>query len=151
MILSCIKCRCQPIFKYRITTSQSIPNETNTLVTGLDTNIETCSCFSFSNGEITINDNGIYLINAKICFTSNSTGNRQLYINYTKDASDFRHSYDVKNANSSIITSLNCNTAIKCDSTYKIKIYVYQNSGGSLNIHPNTTTQAGEITLIKMC
>jgi hypothetical protein len=128
-------------FAYR-TTSQSIPNNTTTAIV-FNADEDTRSEWDPAGVNVTPNSNfdarsaGHWLVVANVGFAANGSGYRMLRIevNGVPVATQ-----TISSVSGSVPTYLNVSTIIPIDSyTDIINVYVYQNSGGSLNVISNAS------------
>ena len=87
---------------------------------------------SFSAGRLTVSNAGFYQLSANCSFASNSTGYRGISILKNGSFSN-RIGYENKIAVSGDRTGLTCSGGIYLNAGDYVSVYVFQNSGGSLN------------------
>lgn len=117
-------------------TTQSIANSTNTFVTWPDEIIDNDGCYTATSDTITIQTAGVYQINVCIFFASNSSGDRTVRI--AKNPSDAEDSaariaqaqVDASSGSDNVSVSTLAEFAVND----VVKVIVFQNSGGALNI-----------------
>jgi len=121
---------------YSRTASQSISNITPTYIIWTSKYHDTHNSMNTSTGEITIPVSGIYTISSMLEMDQNATGRRQFTLN--KNGSDF---YNFANSNgiggpvsNQIVQGIISLPLLAGD---KLKVYLFQDSGGSLNATPN--------------
>jgi hypothetical protein len=117
--------------------AQSIPNITTS---GLSFNSEyfdndTIHDNTTNNSRLTCKTAGKYSICAQVVFDTNNTGYRQMYVKLNGTTII---AIDQENTPSTAPAILNCSTLHSLAVNNYIEVFVYQSSGGALNILANT-------------
>ena len=132
-----------PAFKAYISTGQSIPDSTNTKVTFQTEMYDTDNCYdNTTNYRFTPTEAGKYFFTVRIRFESSSTSNAQYWIAKNGDTSvntlptviygnDFDMAYHVEFLSGAL--------ELNGSSDY-VEVYVYQPSGGAVNISASFTS-----------
>ena len=116
------------------TTTQTLTNNTLTKITSPFTlsvgSINTNYSIDYSDGKITINSNGLYLISVNVVFASSANGYRKVnvYVNGSSSVYDTRPT--INGEACSVVFS---NQVVLSTNDY-LHLYALQNSGGSLNV-----------------
>lgn len=129
--------------------NQSISNNTTTSVTfntenfdtdGFHDNASNTSRFTVPTGK-----GGYYLVNGSITFAANATGARAVYV-YKNGAIA---NYTVQTgAIASIFSIINFNFTIKLVATDYVEIFVYQSSGGSLDVESGASYTTAAVNFL---
>lgn len=131
----------------RLTSNQSIPNASDTLITfnSLDY-LSDSTDFSLSSGVLTINKVGIYLVSANVGWESSTgTGRRRIAGLFNTGSNKFMSAEVTKDSATSFSVSTVASRLIRVSSVGdEIRIFANQSTGGSLNVvGPDTSTIAG--------
>ena len=126
----------------RITSAQSIPNNTGTtIVFNSETNDDE-GCYNTTNGVFTVPAGGTYQITARVIFASNATGYRYATVRRNGGASKGL----LFDACSSERAFLNISDSLICDAGDTLDISVIQTSGGALDVTVGSSLNITKIT-----
>jgi hypothetical protein len=134
---------------------QVISDDVDTVV-DIDTDdVNFGSIYSNSNGTITINKTGLYLVNYKISIEGDATGFRTMVIRHqTSGSSLINENGKLRIAPSSSTTDFMSNSGIINVQTSGdlVELFLFQNSGGNLNSGDVDTTETlrNEITIYRL-
>ena len=135
---------------YKITTNQSLSNNTDTAISFNAELFDTNSFHdnSTNNTRMTVpsGKSGKYLLVANLVFAANATGvrNLQFLVNNTTSIGATR----IITAGSSENTIVNCSAIIDLVATDYVEVIAFQTSGGSLNINADQSFTTFSITYL---
>jgi hypothetical protein len=135
---------------YKVTTAQSISNNTDTAISFNAELFDTNSFHdnSTNNTRMTVpsGKGGKYLLVANLVFAANATGvrNLQFLVNNTTSIGATR----IATAGSSENTIVNCSSIIDLVATDYVEVIAFQTSGGSLNINADQAFTTFSITYL---
>lgn len=131
-----------PYARFEKTATQSISNNTDTIVTwSSSTTRGVTGSWSETSGVINVPENGIYTISFDCYFEDVSGGVRGCWFE-SSAFSGKRFGFTLVNeaSNATFGTSISGTATIPVDTTDDIELWVYQNSGSSVNIADSSTS-----------
>jgi len=122
-------------------TTQSIANGTVQAVVFNSENYDTNNYHSTSSNtsRMTVPSDGKYQVTATVPFVNNATGVRYVFFCINGATSGRYGSQTVPGTGAGLDTIITGTTTIPLVAGDYVEVYVYQNSGGALNLHSNTT------------
>lgn len=140
-----------PTLRLERATTQSIANASDVFVTWPVEVFDTDGCYTATSDTITIQTAGVYQCNVGISFAANATGYRVVSLAKNPSAAnDYAARFaatQVTNAGASSDVYLTISSIISANANDTIKVLVYQNSGGALNIGNATLTSSNSVSL----
>lgn len=119
---------------------QSIPNDTLTVLTNLETVVESGAPVTWAGGTATVTRAGLFECRAQITYASNATGRRHVGVQKNGTSVGQQNAVAVASSSTSIASPT---TKFRCDVGDTITFVAYQNSGAALNTVITAAGSAG--------
>ena len=128
----------------RAVTTFSTPNGASTLVNSSALDVTKLVNMTSTGGAITVVTPGNYRVSAKVQFTANATGIRQLFVNNNSLTSTTNLLlFDETPGNATAVSSTQCSRMVTLAAGDTLRMHVAQNCGASLNLLAGATQVQG--------
>lgn len=139
LVVSGLTCLTNPFCTFTRSAAQTTTSGENTVV---DFDVETYNRGGFVNtsGTVTIPTDGVYQVIGQLGFEQNTNNVRKIWLVHVENGNTTEFGHNFKVALSAHETTLNCSGIISMEAGSTLRLFCYQNRGGTLDISGSTTS-----------